>query len=325
MRSVIMWMILLAQSVQAQFSPPAGLPGSTAVKMDSSIIAGWADSCVIVRGPLHIMRPDSGLVSHGEAADALGLADNVVVSLGDGGSATYYFTEPLSNRPGPDIAIFENSFSDYFLELAFVEISSDLENFYRFPAVSNTSPAVQVASFGMLEPEQLNNLAGKYRGGFGTPFDFEELQIVQGLDIQQIRAVRVVDVIGTIDPDFAAFDSNGQIVNDPWPTDFESGGFDLDALAVLDATLEIAEWQSFDGQVYPQPASEQVFVRLVSHQGNLKQVRLISAAGVSIEPEVIRSEGEFLQLGLGQVATGAYVLLIETEESSTRTKLIIVK
>jgi hypothetical protein len=325
MRLVFVWVILLVQSVNAQFSPPAGMPGSTAVKLDSSIVIAWADSCVVERGPLHIMRPDSGFASYGMVENALGLADNVVVSLGDGGSATYYFASPLANRPGPDIAVFENSFSDYFLELAFVEISSDLVHFFRFPAVSNTSSLVQIASFGMLEPEQLHNLAGKYRGGYGTPFDFEELQNEPGLDIQQIRAVRVLDVIGTVDPDFASTDALGQLVNDPWPTDFESGGFDLDALAILDGTLGLADRPAFEGQVYPQPAAEQVFVRITSQLGKARQVRLVSAAGWSVAPEIIRSEADFLQLGLGKVPTGVYVLMIDFEHHSTQTKLVIVK
>lgn len=325
MRTWVFILILIGQNVYAQFSPPAGMPGSTAVKADSSIVADWADSCVIVRGPLHIMRPDSGFVSYGNSANAAGVADNLVVSLGDGGSATYYFAQPLANRPGPDIAVFENSFSDFFLELAFVEISSDLVHFYRFPAVSNTSILTQVASFGTLDPEQVHNLAGKYRGGYGTPFDFEELQHEVELDIQQIRAVRVVDVIGTIDPDYSAVDSQGQIVNDPWPTDFESGGFDLDALAILDGSLSTPLLFEFDGQVYPQPASEQVGIRLAAHYGKVRSVRLISSAGLSFAPEIIRSEAEVLQLGLEQVPTGVYVLMLDCDYACTRTLLIVVK
>jgi hypothetical protein len=48
--------------------------------------------------------------------------------------------------------------------------------------------------------------------------------------------VRVVDVVGSIDPAYARRDSDGRIVNDPWPTDFPiigNGGFDLDAIGVF--------------------------------------------------------------------------------------------
>jgi len=45
--------------------------------------------------------------------------------------------------------------------------------------------------------------------------------------------VRVVDVIGSILSAYATHDSVGHVVNDPWPTPFDTGGFDLDAIGVL--------------------------------------------------------------------------------------------
>jgi len=45
--------------------------------------------------------------------------------------------------------------------------------------------------------------------------------------------VKVIDVIGTIDPQYASRDSFGNIVNDPYPTPFGSCGFDLDAVGVI--------------------------------------------------------------------------------------------
>jgi hypothetical protein len=50
--------------------------------------------------------------------------------------------------------------------------------------------------------------------------------------------VRLVDVVGTIDPQYATRDYKGRIVNDPWPTRdtiWASGGFDLTGVAVLRA------------------------------------------------------------------------------------------
>ena len=57
-----------------------------------------------------------------------------------------------------------------------------------------------------------------------------------GLDIQRITHVKVIDVVGSIDPDYASHDSHGNKVNDPWPTPFHTGGFDLDAIGVIHAT-----------------------------------------------------------------------------------------
>lgn len=40
--------------------------------------------------------------------------------------------------------------------------------FVRFPSVSLTPKGVQVSGFGSLDPTNLDNLTGKYPGGFGT-------------------------------------------------------------------------------------------------------------------------------------------------------------
>ncbi|MFN6048554.1 MAG: T9SS C-terminal target domain-containing protein, partial [Bacteroidota bacterium] len=61
----------------------------------------------------------------GTAAGAEGpAASNGVVSLGDGGIATLTFDPPITNGDGFDFAVFENTFLDTFLELAFVEVST---------------------------------------------------------------------------------------------------------------------------------------------------------------------------------------------------------
>ncbi|MDZ7776134.1 MAG: hypothetical protein U5L09_11315 [Bacteroidales bacterium] len=115
----------------------------------------------------------------------------MAVSLGDGGSATFVFDPPLQDSPGPDIAVFENSFDDNFLELAFVAISSDGETFITLPAVSLTQTQEQVGPFGTLEAEKLYNLAGKYHGGYGVPFDFEELEGHDSVNIMMVSHVKI--------------------------------------------------------------------------------------------------------------------------------------
>ena len=95
------------------------------------------------------------------------------VSLGRGGSITLAFDHPIRDGLGFDFAVFENAINDSFLELGFVEVSSDGVNFFRFDNDSLTTSLV--ASFGEVDPTNVRNLAGKYRQGFGTPFDLEEL------------------------------------------------------------------------------------------------------------------------------------------------------
>src|SRR5207249_2137736 len=122
-----------------------------------------------------------------------------VVSLGDGGQITLGFDKPIRNGSGADFAVFENGFASgslAFLELGFVEVSSDGMNFFRFDATSNTQTTTQVASFGLLDATNLNNLGGKYVAGFGTPFDLQELAGRSPfLDVNDVRFVRIVDVV----------------------------------------------------------------------------------------------------------------------------------
>jgi hypothetical protein len=230
------------------FAPAADQPGSTAIAAGDPRFIEWANSVTILtRGPQNISNPSLGLASFGTPANALGPSDAAtnfagVVSLGDGGQITLGFAQPIRDGAGPDFAVFENGFASgglAFLELGFVEVSSDGTNFFRFPATSDTQTTTQVASFGLLDATNLNNLAGKYVAGFGTPFDLAELAGVSPLlDVNDVRFVRIVDVVGSIDLLYATHDSVGNIVNDPWPTPSASSGFDLDAVGVINAVPE---------------------------------------------------------------------------------------
>jgi hypothetical protein len=235
--------IFAASARAGIYAPAAGQPGSTAIANTSPSIVDWASTVQsITRGPQNITDPTGPLATFGSPAEALGPAEGNsfnVVSLGDGGQITLAFPRAIRNGPGADFAVFENSFSDNFLELAFVDVSSDGTHFFRFPSVSLTQTATQVASFGSLDPTDLNNLAGKYRQGFGTPFDLEELKNVSPfLDVNNVQSVRVTDVIGTIDPLYGSRDSLGNLINDPYPTVFASGGFDLDGVGVINTAPE---------------------------------------------------------------------------------------
>lgn len=241
MRKILsIFLVILPLLSVAQFAPPAGQEGTTAMHCDSSAFVAWATGCVVERGPMRIDKPENGVASYGVDTDGLGKADGEsLVSLGDGGNAVLTFDSPIYNGPGPDFAVFENPLENaqqpgfFFLELGFVEVSSDGEHYFRFPAISNVPTDTQVGSFGCVEPQLVHNFAGKYAPLYGTPFDLEELPDTVTLDKNKITHVRVVDVVGTIDPDYATYDSEGHIVNDPWPTPFASSGFDLDAVGVI--------------------------------------------------------------------------------------------
>ena len=234
--------------VAADYSP---------VHRNSKAITGWATSCVVLRGYVRADDPGAGLASFGKAEDATGPADNYVVSLGDGGMAILSFSEPITNKPGPDFAVFENSFDGKYLELAFVEVSTDSIRWVRFPSVSDTQVTTQTGSFGTLDPNKINNLAGKHPVMYGTPFWLEDIADSAGIDIENINYIRVIDVVGSIDPVYASYDSRGNIINDPWPTPFPQSGFDLDAVAVIDISLVGIDDNTIDAlSLFPVPADE---------------------------------------------------------------------
>lgn len=238
--SGLLWSASIA--LAGPYAPPAGIEGSTAIGINDERIVNWASGAVeLVRGPMDIRNPQLGLASFGSAADALGPAEGHsfgVVSLGDGGSITLTFPHPIADGPGYDFAVFENGFSDAFLELAFVEVSSNGGDFIRFPAVSLTPATSQVGPWSLLDATNLHNLAGKYGQGHGVPFDLAELaHHFPLLDVRAVTHVRLIDVVGSIDPLYATYDSLGNKVNDPFPTSFATGGFDLDAVAVLHQIL----------------------------------------------------------------------------------------
>ena len=57
-----------------------------------------------------------------------------------------------------------------------------------------------VNSFGNIDPTNVTGLAGKYRRGFGTPFDLEQLTItlsnLNNLDLNRISHVKIIDIVG---------------------------------------------------------------------------------------------------------------------------------
>jgi hypothetical protein len=236
------WLLSLSALVLAApvWAGPYATPGISA---GDPAIVGWATAATLVRGPQSIANPAGPLASYGVAGNALGPADGTlgVVSLGDGGHITLTFGGKIYDGPGADFAVFENGFAfqgGLFTELAFVEVSSDGVNFVRFPASSLTPTATQAGAFDPLDPINLHNPAGKHPALEGTPFDLAELAGKPLLDVNAVTHVRLVDVVGAIDPAYATYDKDGNPVNDPWPTDFEGSGFDLDAVGVIHQTPE---------------------------------------------------------------------------------------
>jgi hypothetical protein len=264
---------------------------------------------------MNIADPSLGHTSTGSDTDAIGAPDRSIVSLGDSGVATLTFAGTIYNGPGADFAVFENGFAnpadptESFMELAFVEVSSDGINFSRFPANSNTQINTQTPVAGVyLDATKVNNLAGKYTAMFGTPFDLQELAGISGLNINNITHVRLVDVVGDIGP-HASLDQTGRPINDPYPTPIYPGGFDLDAVGAIHLTLPsgIAGTQGSTAvSVFPNPATDNVTISLGSAPAAATTATISAITGQVLTQQLITST--VTTLSVAHYPAGMYYL-----------------
>lgn len=317
---------LTAYSSHAQYPPQVGYEGTTAIHKDSNIFVNWATSCTIERGYQNISNTSLGYASVGEPSAATGNIGNGLVSLGDGGSAILEFEHPIYNGEGADFAVFENGFlqnigSDMaFLELAFVEVSSDGINFHRFSAISNVSRNTQLDGFAMMDARLIHNFAGKYIANYGTPFDLDDLKDIDGLDINHITHIKITDVVGSIDPVYATYDSNGEIINDPFPTPFPSGGFDLSGIGVIHQKIatrtktRAAENISF----YPNPTKD--YIRFdISNFDETVNIDIFHLSGQLISKQTL-SNGQLLDVSV--LNPGAYIGILRNQDLHQHFKFV---
>jgi hypothetical protein len=253
------------------------------------------------------------------------MADQILVSLGDSGIATLTFGGALYNGPGADLAVFENGFSDpnnpdmAFLELAFVEVSSDGQNFYRFPPHSLTpmSPQIPVAGVFM-DAKLINNLAGKYINMYGTPFDLEDLAGTAGLDIYNVTQVRIVDVIGSMSSLHGTQDTAGNLINDPYPTNIPTGGFDLDAVGAIHMNpASVKSTSATSYRVYPNPAVDNV---TISFPGKKIDWSLRDITGRGICGGIFEDSK---MLSMSEYGTGVYYLYLQDENGNKCVERIV--
>ena len=322
-RISILLLAMVPVALWAQFAPAQDKPGTTAMHADSSAFVAWATGVEVERGPMDITNPSLGMASFGPDLEvALGKPGGTmdVVSLGDGGMATLTFASPIYNGPGPDFAVFENGFSNavnpdtWALELGFVEVSSDGENFFRFPAVTHVQTETQLGNAGSINPEQLHNFASKYGAFYGTPFDLDELDDNALLDKNKVTHVRIIDVVGNIDPEYASRDSQGHVVNDPWPTPFGSSGFDLDAVGIIHdiAHYDVSENEIEAVAVYPNPVTD----RLTVKADDLQSIEIYNLVGQLVK----RSTSSVIDFG--NLNEGVYFVRVKAD-GNTVTKRVV--
>lgn len=323
MKKLTLLLLAFCPFAHSQSYPPeAGTAGSTAVFKNSPSFVSWATGISVTRGYVNISNTTvtaggSNLATSGDPSNALGFPDTNTVSLGDGGSAILTFSSPIIDGAGFDFAVFENGGPAY-LELAFVEASSDGINFFRFPSHSQTQTATQIGTFGTPSATYLNNLAGKYASEYGTPFDIAELPDNPLLDKQNITHVKVVDVVGSINPAYASYDSFGNAVNESFPTPFASCGFDLQAVGVINqATLGTGNFDRGKSiAIYPNPAKNYFYIGT----DEVADVTVFEVTGRTIK-KIAGVQGE--KIDVSELIPGSYIVRIEFDGHSESQKLIL--
>ena len=234
--------------------------GTAAVVRSDTRIKAWATSVASVSFGANMTTDsyDYSDVDYTDVSKALGTATGDhyygIVALGSGGSIVLHFDSGISNGDGLDFAVFENVDFAGFVELAYVEVSSDGEHFVRFPNFylgTSRLGAFENANY----PQLSYNLGSKYYKQFGQGYDLAELEYAydfimsgkseftdefiesfllnyQYLDLNNVSYVRIEDIPG----DGSRLDSEGFPIYDPYKTEGPAG-FDLQGVAVLNTAV----------------------------------------------------------------------------------------
>lgn len=331
-KQIILLFILSKLTLSAQFLPQVGFGTNDAIQKDDAKIKAWATGCEILRGWINITNKSLGKASFGTESNAIGVAGGgSIVSLGDSGVAILTFAKPVKNGIGADFAVFENAFlfenaGLAFIELAFVEVSSDGNNYFRFPSESNTDFSSQLNGFGYLDASKINNLAGKYINNYGTPFDLEELKTVVGLDVDNITHVKIIDVIGIVTGNKSQKDSKNQIINDPFPTPFTTCGFDLDAVGVLNENIlnGISDFSySDDVKIFPSLINKNEIIT-INTKKNIQKIEFLNLMGFTIPLDLLNKIQNNYQYSINENCTkGMNFIKIYTDNQIVLKKIII--
>jgi hypothetical protein len=179
---------------------------------------------------------------------------------------------------------------------------------------------VQVGPFDYnADATLLNNLAGKYRAMYGTPFDLEEMSGIQGLNVDSIVKVKVIDVIGAINPIYASYDQNNNMINEHFPTPFPQGGFDLDAVGVIHQLVNgVDEAARQTIHVYPNPINDQLFMDL--DISSIDYIQIIDELGSMIK---VQTQFNNNVIHLGELKAGIYCLNVILKNGAVKRQTLV--
>ena len=156
-----------------------------------------------------------------------------------------------------------------------------------------------------------------------TPFDLEELAFEIALDINHITHLKIIDVVGSIDPNYGSYDHLGNLINDPFPTPYPSSGFDLDAVGVIHEQplkvkneFYIENFKCYNGLIeftINEFISKEIIISIVDING--KKL---------IEKTLNNIDGKFeFKMNLNYVKSGLYLMKINAKSEFYTRKIFI--
>jgi hypothetical protein len=161
-----------------------------------------------------------------------------ICSLGHGGSITFHFSKKIINGPGVDFKIFENVFqtssTTFYTEAAYIEVSADGNNWYRWPAVTSTDSLYNelnkefyISGFAGINPvysnySKLSSPKPEDSDSGGDFFDLNDLPdndpVALAIKNNGFYYIKIIDCGEHID------DAGNQMIGG------DASGFDLDAV-----------------------------------------------------------------------------------------------
>ncbi len=323
---ILVLSILMCKFAFGQFDQQVGFGSTKAISKDSSIIKGWANSCKVTRGWQNYLDTTLGKATVGSEFYGTLAADGQVISLGDSGIAVLQFDNPISDKEGPDFCIFENGFivnntkGESHTEMAFVEVSSDGINYVRFPSQCLLDSTIQKGNFEGSDVSLIDGLAGKYIGGYGTPFDLNIFAPLSSINVGKITHVRLIDVVGNKDAAYPARDKNGRKIIDSWPTPFAASGFDLDAVGVINQlyNTNIFQAKDFPFTLFPNPVNNGE--NLIINNLNNAEVSISNLQGQTIFTSQANTK---IEIETNKLLAGIYILSIAQQNKVYHQKISV--
>jgi hypothetical protein len=139
------------------------------------------------------------------------------------------------------------------------------------------------------------------------------LKFEEGLDVNHITHVRIIDVVGSINPKYTSYDSQGNIINDPFPTPFPSSGLDFAGIGVIHQkiTTSIKQKQNLV-EVYPNPANNYIETNISSTEPY--SINFYNIFGQNVLNVNVQNQEK---IDISSLAPGNYIGLIKSTNYSS--------